>query len=196
MEQNFDAMMERQIAELNGRKKLLLHACCAPCTAGCVDRLIPHFDIALYFYNPNIDGAEYDKRAEELQRFAALYMPGTEVIVEKRDCAVFYAAARGLEKEPERGARCAECYRLRLEKTARYAGENGYDLFGTTLTLSPLKNTVLLNEIGKELSMTTVSYLYSDFKKRGGNLRSKELCELYGLYRQNYCGCVFSKKEK
>lgn len=195
MKTNYDLRMEEQIKELDGRKKLLLHACCAPCASGCVDRLTPFFDLTLFFYNPNIDGqGEYDKRAEELKRFASLYLPGTEVIVEPYDPEEFFSAARGLEKEPERGARCKECYRLRLERTARYAKEGGYDYFATTLTLSPLKNAQWLNEIGLSLSSDDKGkYLCSDFKKRGGNVRSGELCREYNLYRQNYCGCRFSK---
>lgn len=195
MKINYDGVMQRQIDEMEGRKKLLLHACCAPCASGCVDRLTPFFDLTLFFYNPNIDGqGEYDKRAEELKRFASLYLPGTEVIVEPYDPEEFFSAARGLEKEPERGARCKECYRLRLERTARYAKEGGYDYFATTLTLSPLKNAQWLNEIGLSLSSDDKGkYLCSDFKKRGGNVRSGELCREYDLYRQNYCGCRFSK---
>ncbi len=196
MKENFDLAMEKQIAALDGKKRLLLHACCAPCTAGCVDRLTPFFDVTLYFYNPNIDGEEYYKRAEELKRFARCYLPGTEVIIEDHDSEAFYAVAEGLEEAPERGARCEKCYRLRLEKTARYAAANRFDFFATTLTLSPLKNAQVLNELGMEAEKAyNVQYLRSDFKKRGGNVRSKELSEEFELYRQDYCGCRFSKKQ-
>ena len=196
MKTNYDVIMERQIAEMDGRKKLLLHACCAPCASGCVDRLTPHFDLTLFFYNPNIDGEEeYNKRAEELRRFASLYLPNAEVIVCPYRPEEFFEAASGLENEPERGKRCENCYRLRLGKTAEYAKKEGYDYFATTLTLSPLKNAELLNEIGVSLSGKEKGvYLFSDFKKKGGNVRSGQLCREFSLYRQNYCGCVFSKK--
>ena len=145
--------MEEQIKELNGRKKLLLHACCAPCASGCVDRLTPHFDLTLFFYNPNIDGEEeYCKRAEELRRFAAGYLPGVEVIVMPYKSEEFFSVAQGLEEAPERGERCKKCYDLRLSKTAEYAKEHDFDYFATTLTLSPLKNADWLNEIGASLS--------------------------------------------
>ena len=196
MNTNYDLLMEKQIAEMGGRKKLLLHVCCAPCASGCVDRLSPHFDLTLFFYNPNIDGVdEYNKRADELRRFASLYLPGAEVIVAPFSPEEFYGAAKGLEAEPERGARCTECYFLRLKKTAEYAMQNGFDYFATTLTLSPLKDADRLNKIGLSLSGEEKGkYLCSDFKKRGGNVRSGELCREFSLYRQNYCGCAFSKK--
>lgn len=195
MNTNYDVMMEKQIAEMDGRKKLLLHVCCAPCASGCVDRLTPHFDLTLYFYNPNIDGVEeYNKRAEELVRFASLYLPDVEVVIAPYRTEEFFDAVKGLEKEPERGIRCTECYLLRLKAAAQYAAGNNFDYFATTLTLSPLKDAERLNKIGMSLSGEGKGrYLCSDFKKRGGNVRSGELCREYCLYRQNYCGCVFSK---
>ncbi len=195
MKENFDTEMERSIAEWGEEKRLLLHACCAPCAAGCVDRLTPHFSLTFFFYNPNIASREeYDKRAEELRRFASSYLPGAEVIVCPYVPQEFLTVSRGLEEEPERGARCEKCYRLRLSAAAEYAANNGFDAFATTLTLSPLKNADLLNKIGRELAEEKkVRYLVSDFKKRGGNIRSKELCEEFSLYRQNFCGCSFSK---
>ena len=196
MKENYDVVMEKQIAAMGEGKKLLLHACCAPCSAGCIDRLSPHFDVTFFFYNPNIDSrAEYEKRAEELERFARSYVPAASVVVADYAPEEFFDAARGLEKEPERGARCEKCFCLRLQKTRDHAAQNGFDCFATTLTLSPLKNAALINAIGLSLDSPQTRYLCSDFKKRGGNVRSKELCERFSLYRQNFCGCVFSKKD-
>ena len=196
MKQNYDLVMERQIAEKGDGKKLLLHACCAPCASGCVDRLLTHFDVTIFFYNPNISTREeYDKRAGELERFLSLYTPETKLIVASYDPEEFLREARGLEDAPERGPRCEKCYRLRLAETEKKAKEEGCDFFATTLTLSPLKNAELLNAIGLSLQREGgPEYLCSDFKKRGGNVRSGELCREYDLYRQNFCGCAFSKK--
>ena len=196
MKQNYDLVMEKQIAERGDRSKLLLHACCAPCTSGCIDRLTPHFDLTVYFYNPNISTKEeYDKRAAELERFLSSYAPQTRLIVAPYLPEEFLREAKGLEDAPERGARCEKCYRLRLAAAEKKAEETGCDFFATTLTLSPLKNAEMLNEIGLSLQKSGgPEYLCSDFKKRGGNVRSGELCREYDLYRQNYCGCNFSKK--
>ncbi len=196
MKENYDRRMREEIENSRGEKKsLLLHACCAPCTAGCIERLLPHFAVTLYFYNPNISSrTEYDKRAAELTRFAqALNVP---CIIEEYNENDFLGEIKGLEEEPERGKRCHVCYRIRLKKTAEYARSGGYGYFATTLTLSPLKDAAVLNETGIALEKEVgVRYLCSDFKKGDGVLRSKELCEKYGLYRQNFCGCAFSKKE-
>ena len=196
MKQNYDLVMEKQIAERGDRNKLLLHACCAPCTSGCIDRLTPHFDLTVYFYNPNISTKEeYDKRAAELGRFLSLYAPQTKLFVAPYIPEEFLQEARGLEDAPERGARCEKCYRMRLAAAEKKATEEGCDFFATTLTLSPLKNAELLNTIGLSLQREGgPEYLCSDFKKRGGNVRSGELCREFDLYRQNFCGCGFSKK--
>ena len=188
--------MEKQIAERGDRNKLLLHACCAPCTSGCIDRLTPHFDLTVYFYNPNISTKEeYDKRAAELGRFLSLYAPQTKLFVAPYIPEEFLQEARGLEDAPERGARCEKCYRMRLAAAEKKATEEGCDFFATTLTLSPLKNAELLNTIGLSLQREGgPEYLCSDFKKRGGNVRSGELCREFDLYRQNFCGCIFSQK--
>ncbi len=162
-----------------------------------MEYLNEYFDITLYFYNPNIsEQTEYIKRARELKRL-------TEEMPLKRDISViiddynplpFLSAAKGLEDAPERGARCEKCFLLRLEKTAQLAAENGFDYFCTTLSISPHKNAQLLNELGMELSEKyKISWLPSDFKKKEGFKRSTQLSEEYDLYRQNYCGCVFSK---
>ena len=177
--------------------KLLLHSCCAPCSSYVIEYLSDYFEIDVLYYNPNIDTAdEYEKRANEQIRLIQSMELKNKVncIVEEYTPKEFYDCAKGLEKEPEGGKRCVECFKLRLEKTAMLAKEGGYDYFTTTLTISTLKNSQILNEIGKEMSEKyQVEYLYSDFKKKSGYLRSCELSEKYGLYRQNFCGCVFSK---
>ncbi len=178
---------------------LLLHACCAPCSSYCVEYLSEYFDITVFFYNPNIDSLqEYERRVSEEERFLSNFPAKRPVrlVSERYEPKEFYEAAKGLEDEPEGGKRCEKCFRLRLSKAAAYAKENGFDYFTTTLSISPLKNASLLNSIGDELSKEYgVPYLFSEFKKRGGFQRSTELSKEYGLYRQNYCGCVFSKRK-
>ena len=182
------------------RPKLLLHACCAPCSSYVLEYLSECFDITLYFYNPNISPeSEFAFRAEELARLIG-EMPlrgEPQLVMSDYNSAEFYNAVEGYEAEAEGGARCKICYRLRLERSAKYASEKGFDYFTTTLSISPYKNSVWLNEIGAELSEKYgVEYLFSDFKKRNGYKRSCELSEEYGLYRQNYCGCEYSKREQ
>ena len=194
---NYDKLLSDVIENLKQkgeRKKLLLHACCAPCATACIERLKDAFDITVYFYNPNIDTElEYDLRAKELVRYCANV--GANTVVEEHDKTAFNSAVSGFEREKEGGARCEICFKLRLEKTARKAREKGFDYFATTLTVSPLKNAKLINEIGERLEKENgVKYLATDFKKRGGYLRSIELSREYDLYRQNYCGCEYSKK--
>ncbi len=199
---NYDKKMQMQIAEADkvscetGRKPtLLLHSCCAPCSSACLERLYGHFDITVLYYNPNIDEKEeYEKRKAEQIRF--LQGTGWAKFLDcDYDEGAFEEMARGMEEEPERGKRCYRCYELRLRKTAAVAAEKGYDYFGTTLTLSPYKNAEWLNEIGEnEGGRYEVKYLFSDFKKGGGYYRSTELSKQYGLYRQDFCGCRFSKQ--
>lgn len=198
---NFQRELDALIAENEKRgrvPRLLLHACCAPCSSYCLEYLSKYFEITLLYYNPNItDAEEYLKRAEELKRLAReLPMKNTvSVVIGDYDPESFYAAARGLEHVPEGGERCFKCYRLRLEYAARYAAEHAFDYYCTTLSISPLKNAAKLNEIGGELSeLFKVPWLPSDFKKRGGYQRSIELSREYDLYRQNYCGCEYSKR--
>lgn len=199
---NYQLEMEREIAAITARgdvPRLLLHSCCAPCSSYVLETLNPHFAITVYYHNPNISPkAEFDKRAAEQQRLIEempLIRP-VSLVVPDYDNRVFFDAVKGLESAPEGGVRCAVCYRLRLEDTARYAKENGYEYFTTTLSISPLKNAALLNEIGQELGERYgVKYLPSDFKKKNGYLRSCELSREYGLYRQDHCGCVFSRRE-
>lgn len=179
--------------------RLFLHACCAPCSSYCLEYLTNYFDITVFFYNPNISPeSEYQKRVAELQRLIES-IPSVHPIrlqVGAYDPERFYDMAKGMEDLPEGGERCFRCYRLRLEETARLASEGNYDYFTTTLTISPLKNAAKLNEIGEELgAFYETACLPSDFKKKNGYKRSVELSAEYGLYRQNYCGCVFSKKE-
>lgn len=195
---NYDLELERLIqknALQNIRPKLLLHACCAPCSSYCIELLKNNFDITIFFYNPNMDTLEeYNKRAEEQKRFCAL--KGVKCVIEDYEKQDFLNLAKGLENEKEGGFRCEKCFSLRLNETAKYATENGYDYFATTLTISPLKNSELVNRVGFEIeSVVGAKYLPTDFKKRGGYIKSVELSKEYGLYRQNYCGCEFSKEK-
>lgn len=200
MKVNYQLEMERELARIAGserRPRLLLHACCAPCSSAVLERLTDAFDIALYFYNPNIaPQAEFFRRAAELERLVCElpHANAIEVLRGDYDEAAFAALSRGLESAPEGGVRCERCFRLRLGKTARLAAQGGFDYFTTTLSISPHKDAQLLNAIGAELSAQTgVAYLHSDFKKRDGYRRSCALSALYGLYRQDYCGCAFSR---
>ena len=180
--------------------KLLLHSCCAPCSSYVLEYLSQYFDITVFYYNPNIyPPEEYAHRVDELQRLIREMPFKNEVRFVERgyDPDEFYKAVKGLENIPEGGERCFACYRLRLERTAQLAAELGADYFTTTLSISPYKNSAKLNEIAEELGeVYSLSALPSDFKKRNGYKRSIELSREYGLYRQDYCGCVFSKRER
>ena len=194
--ENYDRLMQKVVLELKNdseRKKLLMHACCAPCSSPCIERLMDCFDITVYFCNPNMDSVkEYNRRAEEQKRLCEIL--GVGCVIEKYNPNEFYDSVVGLETEKEGGRRCVKCFDLRLNKTAKFAKENGFDYFTTTLTVSPLKNAELLNLTGKAVENNVgVRFLPSDFKKRNGYLRSIELSKKFGLYRQNYCGCEFSK---
>ena len=192
-----------QISSSDRVPRLLLHSCCAPCSSYVLEYLSDYFEITDYYYNPNItDRDEYKKRAGELARLiGAMPLKHPVTFVEGAyDPGRFFEAVRGLEKEKEGGARCEVCFRLRLGEAAKLAasGATGapFDFFTTTLTISPLKNAALLNEIGREMGEKYgVTWLPSDFKKKGGYQRSIELSRQYDLYRQNYCGCVFSKRD-
>ncbi|MCQ2399737.1 MAG: epoxyqueuosine reductase QueH [Clostridia bacterium] len=197
-ETNYDREMEKIISEISGRgekPRLLLHACCAPCASACIERIKDFFDLTVYFYNPNIDGEkEYEKRYNELVRLCEYF--DVKLIKEEYDSKEFFAVSSGYESAPEGGARCERCFYLRLKKTAELAKSGGYGYFTTTLTLSPLKNAKLLNQTGEVCaSETGVNFLPSDFKKKEGYKRSIQLSAELGLYRQNYCGCVYSKKQ-
>lgn len=199
--ENYSLITEKVIKEIeaSGKKPtLLIHACCAPCSSYVLEYLAEYFEITLYFYNPNISPeSEHDFRFSELVRYVR--ERGYQITVQNASYEPdrFFEAARGLEKEPEGGKRCAECYRLRLSESGRYAKEHGFDFFTTTLSISPHKNAGWLNEIGGEISDELgIEYLYSDFKKKNGYKRSIELSREYGLYRQDYCGCIYSKTAK
>lgn len=193
---NYDKLMQEELRGARD-KRLLLHSCCAPCSSHCLSELSPQIGVTVLYYNPNLDCAgEYEKRKREQLRF--LRETG---LADFLDCDYapedYLAAVRGLEEEKEGGARCAVCFRLRLDRTAREAKARGFDYFATTLTVSPLKNAKLINTIGFAVAEEVgVKYLPSDFKKRGGYLHSVKLSEEYGLYRQDYCGCAFSKAER
>ena len=175
---------------------LLLHACCAPCSSAVLERIGNYFKVTIFYYNPNITNEdEYKKRVNEIKRFISSFKTRYPISLEEGtyDPRDFFDISKGLEKEPERGKRCYKCYLLRLNETARIADKLGFDYFCTTLTLSPHKNSNWINEIGEELNKKYNStYLYSDFKKKNGYKRSIELSSEYNLYRQNYCGCVYS----
>ena len=194
---NYQLELEKIIKENEG-KTLLLHSCCAPCSSYVLEYLSNYFRITVYYYNPNISPyEEYLKRKEEQIRLISLMKSKypINIIDADYDNDLYEQKIKGLENEPERGIRCHICYRLRLEKTCIKAKELNYDFFGTTLTLSPYKDSKVLNEIGKELmDEYKINYLFSDFKKKNGYKRSIELSKIYGLYRQNYCGCIYSKK--
>lgn len=194
---NYNDLMEEEIKNLNGKPKLLLHACCGVCSSSVIERLYPYFDITILYYNPNI----YPK-AEYMKRLVAL-----EEIIDKMKLDVrlielgylhreFKDKVKGLEKEKEGGERCNKCFYLRLEESAKFAKRNNFDYFTTTLSVSPYKNSQKLNEIGKMLEEKyDIKYLYSDFKKKEGYKRSNELAKKYDLYRQHYCGCKYSLNE-
>ncbi len=179
--------------------RLFLHACCAPCSSYVLEYLSRFFSVTVFFYNPNISPKEeYEKRVSEIQRLISEmeFVHPVAFVEGEYKPEDFYEMARGLEDVPEGGERCFRCYRLRMEEAARLAEQGDYDYFTTTLSISPLKNAGKINEIGQELSQIyKVEHLPSDFKKKNGYKRSIELSHEYGLYRQNYCGCVFSKRE-
>lgn len=194
---NFQALTDREIEKLGGRKAtLLLHACCAPCSSASLEYLVKYFDITLFFYNPNISSAEeFGKRLNELKRFTeeCPFAGGIKIISPEYNHGEFLSAAAGLEGAEEGGERCERCFRLRLKETARQAAMLGYEYFATTLTISPLKNAEKINLCGEDAAAVgNVLYLPTDLKKRERYKRSIELSREYGLYRQSFCGCEFS----
>jgi hypothetical protein len=198
MRRNYQHELDEILKKLEGEKKrLFLHCCCAPCSSYVLEYLHRYFHITLFFYNPNItEEPEYEKRKEELKRYLREVPFGNEIKVADADYEPerFLSMANGYETCPERGERCERCFRLRLEETVKMAAAGDYDYFCTTLSISPHKNADLLMQIGEELAQVYgVSYLPSDFKKKNGYKRSIELSAEYNLYRQDYCGCVFSK---
>lgn len=195
---NYQLVLDETLKNLKSKKKLLLHACCAPCSSYVIEYLSKYFDITILYYNPNIDTEEeFNKRLSELKRFILEFKTDNPVKVISLgfNSQEYLDEIIGLEREKEGGGRCFKCFHLRLTRTCLYAKEHNFDYFTTTLTISPLKNSKLINEIGYELEQKyDMPYLYSDFKKREGYKRSIVLSHEYNLYRQDYCGCKFSKR--
>lgn len=201
-QKELDKLIEKMLRDGEGGKHLVLHSCCAPCSSYCLEYLSQYFRITVFYYNPNITlEPEYRHRVEEQKRLIAAYNAKgdkypIEIVEGDYEPALFLELSKGLEDCPEGGERCFKCYRMRLEKTAELAERLGADYFATTLTISPLKNAQKLNEIGEELgAVCGIPWLPSDFKKKNGYKRSVELSAEYDLYRQDYCGCGFSKVE-
>ncbi|MDE7454766.1 MAG: epoxyqueuosine reductase QueH [Clostridia bacterium] len=208
MNVNYDILFEQVkngIDISSNPPKLLLHACCAPCSTYCLTRVLPYFDVTLYYSNDNItNNTEWQKRLDELKKLADIVNSGKfetqplrplKLVICALDAQKFYRDVKGLEKEPEGGARCSKCFYMRLSNTLVYAQNNGFDLFGTTLSVSPYKNSQLLNAIGLNLQTDVVKWLPADFKKHGGYNESVRLSQQYNLYRQHYCGCEFSLQQ-
>ena len=200
---NYQKELDKLIAKITeeGRvPSLLLHSCCAPCSSYCIEYLSQYFHVTVFYYNPNIyPDDEYYHRVKEQQRFINEFPTKYPVdfIEGDYDKNSFYDIAKGLEKEPEKGKRCHKCYDLRLRRTATVAKEKMFDFFSTTLTISPMKDSQVLNEIGEAIGKELgVNWLYSDFKKKEGYKRSTEISKEYDMYRQDYCGCVYSYNER
>lgn len=196
---NYQLELEKTLKQITEQKpKLLLHVCCAPCSSYVLTYLCDYFDITILYYNPNISPyEEYEKRLNEAKRLVKeLNKDNIHIMECEYENEKFEQIAQGLEEVPEGGIRCRKCYELRIEKTAQYAKKHNYDYFTTTLTISPLKNSQVLNQIGRELEEKyNIKYLYSDFKKKEGYKTSIILSKKYNLYRQNYCGCKYSKQK-
>lgn len=204
---NYDKKLDKTIDTIDktAPPRLLLHACCAPCATYCLTRLLGYFDVTLYYANDNItDDNEWSKRLGELQKLVSVVNSGDyemvpirplKLVVQDKNSARFFAVAKGLEQQKEGGARCNECFTLRLTDTKQFALDNDFDYFGTTLTVSPYKNSQLLNEIGLSLETPKLKWLQADFKKRNGYAESIQLSQKYNLYRQVYCGCDFSLEQ-
>ena len=205
MNVNYDNLfLENKKAAEEKHVKLLLHACCAPCSTYCLKEVLDAFDVTLYYANDNItDAAEWQKRLVELQKLAKIVNDGNfevaskyplKLVVQNFDSGRFFDVAHGYEHEKEGGARCEKCFILRLTDAKFYAEQHGFDMFGTTLSVSPYKNSQLLNKIGLDLQTENLLWLPADFKKRDGYKESVRLSQKYQLYRQHYCGCVFSEQ--
>lgn len=200
---NYQKELEKRICEIEAGDfvpTLLLHSCCAPCSSYVLEYLSNYFKITVFYYNPNItDAGEYDLRVKEQQRLIEKLPARNPIqfIAGAYEPERFFQAVKGLEQEPEGGMRCRACFMLRLEETAKLCKDGRYDCFTTSLTISPLKNAAILNELGELMAVQyDVSFLNSDFKKKNGYKRSTELSSVYGLYRQDYCGCIYSKVER
>lgn len=197
MNENYANKLKEIIDKLDYKPRLLLHSCCAPCSSYVITYLYDYFDITILYYNPNIyPYEEYKKRKDEQIRLISNFK-GVKIIDCDYDNDIYNEVIKGLENEPERGSRCTKCFYLRLDKTGEIAKKNNFEYFGTTLTVSPYKNAKLLNEIGEDISKKyDIKWLYSDFKKNDGYKKSIELSKKYDLYRQDYCGCIYSKRDK
>jgi len=193
---NYDKVLEEIINKLDHKPKLLLHSCCGPCSSYVITYLKDYFDITILYYNPNIEPhEEYEKRKnEQIKLINELNIPSLSLMDIEYENNIYREYVKGYEDNPEGGSRCHLCYELRLKKTVELAKINGFEYFGTTLTVSPYKNASILNMLGEKLSKEyNVLWLYSDFKKKDGYKKSVELSKKYELYRQDYCGCLFSK---
>ena len=198
MERNYQKELDKIIEKIvkdGKRPSLLLHACCAPCSSYCVEYLAQYFDITLYFYNPNIESQEeFSKRFKEFEKIDERF--NVKAVEEKYNPDEFYSAIKGYEDCKEGGDRCTICYKLRLQKSLEYAEKNHFDYYASTLSISPYKDAKRLNEIGEDISKESkVIWLVNDFKKKGGYLRSTILSKEMDLYRQDYCGCVYSIRD-
>lgn len=198
LKKNYSLETDRLLSEKD-MPTVLLHCCCAPCSSTVLERIADKAKVTVFFFNPNISPAdEYEKRLTELKRLISEMKPENpiELLETEYDPQEFFNAVKGLENIPEGGERCRKCFELRLGRTAKEAAAHRFDLFATTLTISPLKNAEVLNEVGEEKAKEAgAEWLPSDFKKKDGYKRSVELSAKYELYRQDYCGCVFSKRE-
>jgi len=204
---NYQKQLDEILKSINPQEKkptLLLHACCGPCSSYVIEYLSSYFDITIFYYNPNIyPKKEYERRLNELEDFIPRFEPAVKnkvkIVVSTYEPKDFFEATNvlneeELQQEAEKGIRCRRCYEFRMKKAYAYAAKNKFDWFCTTLSISPFKDSVMINEIGTELAEeNSVRFLTSDFKKKGGFLRSLELSREYGLYRQDYCGCLYSK---
>lgn len=198
MKENYNNLFKNEVANFDKKHSILLHSCCAPCSSHVISVLKDYFDITILYYNPNISPIqEYEKRKQEQISFIKQLDCGIKIMDCDYDNDVYEKCIKGLENEKEGGARCLKCFRLRLEKTAKLASINNFDYFCTTLTVSPYKNSQVINSIGKELmNIYNVKWLYSDFKKEEGYKHSIALSKQYNLYRQDYCGCIYSIRNK
>ena len=204
---NYDKELEKIVSgiDVSAPPRLLLHVCCAPCATYCLTRLLAYFDVTLYYANDNITAPnEWQKRLGEVSKLVEIVNGGKfevapirqlKLVIQEQDSARFFQVAKGLEQEREGGARCKECFTLRLTDAQKYALDNGFDYFGTTLTVSPYKNSQLLNEIGLMLQSSELKWLTADFKKQNGYNESIRLSQKYELYRQHYCGCASSARQ-
>ena len=198
MKENYNNLFKNEVVNFDKKNSILLHSCCAPCSSHVISVLKDYFDITILYYNPNISPVEeYNKRKEEQINFIKKLDCGIKIMDCDYDNDVYEECIKGLEAEKEGGARCHKCFRLRLEKTAKLAKINNFNYFCTTLTVSPYKNSQVINYIGKELmNMYNVKWLYSDFKKEEGYKHSIILSKQYNLYRQDYCGCIYSIRNR